>query len=123
MTPALRADLRERGVAVLASARRRRPEHDRLEHGASVMVGPRTAVAELAPSVPAVITKGGVTSAEVARSAFGASRATALGPLLPGVPLWRLVTAATDTIVQAVVPGNVGDDDTLVAVGRAFAIA
>jgi uncharacterized protein YgbK (DUF1537 family) len=120
--PALLADLRERDIAVLASARRRRPEHDLLEHGASVMAGLRTAVAELAPAVRAVITKGGITAAEVARSGFGAARARALGPVLPGVPLWRLATPATDTIVQAVVPGNVGDDDTLVAVGRAFAI-
>lgn len=122
VTPALRADLRERGTAVLASARRRRPEHELLEHGASVMAGLRAAVAELTPSLRAVITKGGITAAEVARSGFGAARATALGPVLPGVPLWRLVTPAADTIVQAVVPGNVGNDDTLVAVARAFAI-
>jgi uncharacterized protein YgbK (DUF1537 family) len=118
----LRADLHDRGVAVLASARERRPEHNRLEHGAAVMTALCAAANGIAGLLEAVIAKGGITSAEIARQGLGASAATVLGPVLPGVPAWRLASGYADNIKYAVVPGNVGDDQTLVEVARAFAI-
>jgi uncharacterized protein YgbK (DUF1537 family) len=63
-----------------------------------------------------VIAKGGVTSHEIARRAFGARRATALGQVLPGVPVWRLEATASPLgvgIPYVVFPGNVGGADDL----------
>lgn len=118
----LRAGLDGRGVAVLASERERRPEHDGLAHGAAVMSALCAAVAGVADRVQAVIGKGGITSADVARRGLGAVTATVRGPALPGVPVWELTPAGADTIGYAVVPGNVGDDRTLVDVAAAFTI-
>jgi uncharacterized protein YgbK (DUF1537 family) len=71
-----------------------------------------TAMRHLRGDVTAVIAKGGITSAEVARSGLGARTARVRGQLMPGVSVWDLVTAET-TIPYVVVPGNVGDPETL----------
>jgi uncharacterized protein YgbK (DUF1537 family) len=63
-----------------------------------------------------VVAKGGVTSHELARRSLGARRATALGQLLPGVPVWRLEAtsgALGGGIPYVVFPGNVGGPDDL----------
>jgi uncharacterized protein YgbK (DUF1537 family) len=69
-----------------------------------------TAVANLTVQPHFVVAKGGVTSHEVARRGLGARRATALGQLLPGVPVWRLETGhgLGAGIPYVVFPGNVG---------------
>jgi uncharacterized protein YgbK (DUF1537 family) len=73
------------------------------------------AVANLTVQPRFVVAKGGITSHEVARRGLGARRATALGQLLSGVPVWRLDT--TDGlgagIPYVVFPGNVGAADDL----------
>jgi len=60
------------------------------------------------------ISKGGITSIEIARAALGVREAFVLGQILPGVPVWRL---GEDTrwpgIPYVVFPGNVGGDDAL----------
>jgi uncharacterized protein YgbK (DUF1537 family) len=63
-----------------------------------------------------VVAKGGITSHEVARRGLGARRATALGQLLPGVPLWRLEQNPDLRFPGApfvVFPGNVGGEGSL----------
>src|SRR5690606_7957270 len=110
------------GLAVVSSERVRRPEHDTLEHGEHVMRALMAVVAAVRRLTGTVISKGGITGADVAREGIGADRAEVRGQVLSGVSVWDLRSAEGDDIVQIVVPGNVGEDDTLVkalrAVGR-----
>jgi uncharacterized protein YgbK (DUF1537 family) len=73
-----------------------------LETLASVTVPPRF-----------IIAKGGITSHEVARRSLGVRRATALGQLQPGVPVWRLEGARFAGVPYVVFPGNVGGPDSI----------
>jgi uncharacterized protein YgbK (DUF1537 family) len=66
-----------------------------------------------------VIAKGGITSSDVATRGLRARRATVLGQLLPGVPVWRTHPAQGRPVVLVVFPGNVGTEDGLrLAVSR-----
>lgn len=103
----------ETGYAALASERERRAEHDTLAHGESVMRVLVGVVARLRDRVDVVVTKGGITGAQVARDGLGAVLARVRGQVLPGVSVWDLHTADGRAVVQVVVPGNVGDDDAL----------
>ncbi|MEJ8281620.1 four-carbon acid sugar kinase family protein [Pseudonocardia spirodelae] len=109
----LSADLSAGGWAALASERERRAEHDTLAHGESVMRAVVGAVAALREQVDVVVTKGGITGAQVARDGLGAVSARVRGQVLPGVSVWDLTTPGGRAVVQVVVPGNVGDDDAL----------
>lgn len=60
--------------------------------------------------VSVVIAKGGITSAVTARHGLDAAAARVLGPIRPGVALWKL----DDGRDFLVVPGNVGGPDLLV---------
>lgn len=60
--------------------------------------------------VGVVIAKGGITSALTARQGLDAAAARVLGPIRPGVALWKL----DDGRDFLVVPGNVGGPDLLV---------
>lgn len=101
------------GLAMLASDRTRSTSHNTLEHGERVMAALTTAVSELRHEVATVISKGGITSAEVARHGLKATRATVLGQVLPGVSVWSIDVTPDHAITYVVVPGNVGGDDTL----------
>lgn len=118
----VRQRLEESGLAVVASERIRRPEHDTLEHGEHVMRALMVVVAAVRDLTGTVISKGGITGADVAREGIGADLAAVRGQVLSGVSVWDLRSADGDDIVQIVVPGNVGEDDTLLkalsAVGR-----
>jgi len=122
LATAATADLTDRGLAILASERVRRAEHHRLDHGEAVMRALCAAVAQLRHhGLTAVIAKGGITSAEVARHGLGARRARVRGPLLTGVARWR-VPVGTATVDYAVVPGNVGGARTLIDVAHALGV-
>jgi uncharacterized protein YgbK (DUF1537 family) len=103
-------------VIVLATERLRSTEHNTLAHGERVMTALTTAVAALLTEVDVVVAKGGITSAEVARTGIGATSAVVLGQVLPGVSVWRLVARDGREVLYVVVPGNVGGPDTLVRV-------
>jgi uncharacterized protein YgbK (DUF1537 family) len=61
-----------------------------------------------------VLAKGGITSSDIATRALSMSQARVVGPLLPGVPLWRSDrTARWPGLLYLVFPGNVGDEDAL----------
>jgi uncharacterized protein YgbK (DUF1537 family) len=61
-----------------------------------------------------VVAKGGITSIEVARAALGARRATVLGQIESGVPVWRLdPTSRWADLPYVVFPGNVGGESAL----------
>lgn len=116
----VRHDLRTRQVAVLASERERRPHHSDLTTASTVMAALVDVTALVAGEVGAVIAKGGITSAAVARDGFGAARARVLGQLEPGVSLWDLELTPHRRMPYAVIPGNVGDDNTLLHIAGAF---
>ena len=113
---AARERLAATGLAVVTTERHRRADHNTLRHGELVMQALTTAVRELMPDVEAVVAKGGITSAELARTGVGASRALVRGQVLPGVSVWDLVSAEGEDRLYVVVPANVGGPDALVDV-------
>ncbi|GAB3618246.1 four-carbon acid sugar kinase family protein [Okibacterium endophyticum] len=109
-------------VVVVSTERRRSAEHNTLDHGEKVMAALTTAVRALMPNVSVVVSKGGITSAEVARVGIGATSATVLGQVLPGVSVWRMTAYDSREILYVVVPGNVGGQNTLMTVLEAVGI-
>ncbi|WP_241991104.1 four-carbon acid sugar kinase family protein [Cryobacterium sp. Hh38] len=74
-----------------------------------------------------VIAKGGITSSDVAALGLQIRHAIVRGPMLPGiVSLWQPVNGPAAGIPYIVFAGNVGDDESLLAVVRtlsAFGVA
>ncbi len=61
-----------------------------------------------------LISKGGITSHDLAVRALGGRRIEVLGQLLPGVPLWQLgAESRWPNLSYVVFPGNVGGPDAL----------
>ena len=107
-------------VVIVTSERVRSSDHHTLAHGEAVMRALTTAVEELLPTVDVVVAKGGITSAEVARVGIGATSAQVKGQVLPGVSVWSLIDRAGRDVTYIVVPGNVGNPETLIEVLRAL---
>jgi uncharacterized protein YgbK (DUF1537 family) len=62
-----------------------------------------------------LLAKGGITSSDVATQGLGVKRATVLGQILPGVPVWRTGPESRfPGLVYIVFPGNVGGEQALV---------
>lgn len=121
LAKSLEEQLGSAGLAIVATERVRRAEHVDPLSGQRVMAALTKVVSMVRDSCDAVITKGGITSADVARVSFGASTARVLGQIAVGVPLWEL--DVQDRVVSyAVVPGNVGTPDTLVDVARMLGV-
>jgi uncharacterized protein YgbK (DUF1537 family) len=114
----LAGDARDRidrlGLAVVATGRVREPAL--VDPDAQRRVA--TALAHVARRVRAgvVVAKGGITAAVTARAGLDARVARVIGPILPGVALWRLAEG-TDYVV---VPGNVGGPGLLADVVAAI---
>lgn len=112
------ARLRERldssGLAVLAVAGPRSERLSNLSGGMQIArrVAETIAVADRPEAL--VVLKGGVTSAVALRAGLRAAQADVVGPVMPGVALWRIVEPSPRSVL--VVPGNVGDDDLLVRI-------
>jgi uncharacterized protein YgbK (DUF1537 family) len=104
------------GLAVVTSERVRLTEHDTLAHGERVMTALTEVVQAVLPEVEVVVSKGGITSAEVASTGLGARSAVVLGQVLPGVSVWELEARDGRMLLYVVVPGNVGGPETLVDV-------
>ncbi|OPZ20919.1 MAG: hypothetical protein BWZ10_00583 [candidate division BRC1 bacterium ADurb.BinA364] len=69
-----------------------------------------------------LLAKGGITSSDLATKALGVRRATVLGQILPGVPVWRLgEESAMPGLAYIVFPGNVGETDALTAIANLMA--
>jgi len=115
--------LADRGFTVVTTERERLAEHNTLDHGRLVMQALTTSVRALLPNVEVVVSKGGITSADVARIGIGATRATVLGQVLPGVSVWKLVAVDGRERLYVVVPGNVGEPDALVKVLDALGLS
>lgn len=108
--------LEESHFGFITTERTRLAEHNTLEHGEKVMEALISAITQIEPLVEAVIAKGGITSAEVARQGIGAKSAWVLGQILPGISLWKIEDRTGRSLYYVVVPGNVGDSKTLVSV-------
>jgi uncharacterized protein YgbK (DUF1537 family) len=111
------------GLGIVASDRHRDRTHNTLDHGERVMTALTTATERLRGAVDVVVSKGGITSAEIARVGLGARTATVLGQVLPGVSAWRVETPEHEEKLYLVVPGNVGDPSTLIDVLAAVGVA
>lgn len=63
------------------------------------------------------LTKGGITSHDIAVNALSVKKATVLGQISPGVPVWKLAKRTnflhSDNTPLIVFPGNVGEKKTL----------
>ncbi len=113
---ALKVSIAQTSFGFVTSERNRRFEHNTLEHGEKVMKAIIVTVQGLCALVDVVVAKGGITSAEVARAGIGAKEAWVLGQILPGISAWKLVGKSGREYLYIVVPGNVGDQDTLIRV-------
>jgi uncharacterized protein YgbK (DUF1537 family) len=61
-----------------------------------------------------ILTKGGITSSDVATHGLGVRRAMVLGQILPGVPVWQLGAETRHPGLSYIVfPGNVGGPEAL----------
>lgn len=56
-----------------------------------------------------IITKGGITSSDIATKALGVTKATVSGQIKPGIPVWQ----TNKNLSYIVFPGNVGSETTL----------
>jgi uncharacterized protein YgbK (DUF1537 family) len=106
------ASLEQNPVTILATQRLRRREHQTLPAAARMMHGLVSIAARVKTEASAVVCKGGITSAAIAKEGFGATTARVLGQVADGVAIWELPLQER-TIPYIVVPGNIGDDDTL----------
>lgn len=108
--------LQGNSLAIITSERHRLSEHNTLAHGEKVMDSLICAVKELCTYADIVVSKGGITSAEVARSGIGAVDAWVLGQILPGISVWKVKDRGNRELLLVIVPGSVGDSDTLMNV-------
>ncbi|QPZ38314.1 four-carbon acid sugar kinase family protein [Paramicrobacterium chengjingii] len=118
----IRSQLDERPFAYLTTERQRQESHGTLEHGERVMSGLTHAVRAVLSQVDVIIAKGGITSAEVARTGIGARSALVLGQVLPGISVWCMTDHTGREVLYIVVPGNVGDERTLTDVLAALSL-
>lgn len=71
-------------------------------------------VARLTARPRFIIAKGGITSSDVGTRALGVKRATVMGQIAPGVPVWQTGPESKFPYIPYVIfPGNVGEDTTL----------
>ncbi|GAA3942528.1 four-carbon acid sugar kinase family protein [Microbacterium soli] len=118
---AVRADLRERGIALLITERGRKETHNTLRHGELVMSFLTSIVSRVASHAASIVTKGGITASEVIRVGLGAAEATVEGQVIPGVSVWRVETSSR-AWMTTIVPGNVGETDTVATILRSLGV-
>ncbi len=122
LTAVVRSDLLRDGSAIIATPRANVSGDAFTSVGAPLMQMLVEVVTAVRSDLDGVISKGGITSAEVARRGLGASRARVCGQLAPGVALWDVPSVGRH-VPCAIVPGNVGGPETLVDIARAFGVA
>jgi uncharacterized protein YgbK (DUF1537 family) len=105
------------GLAVVATPRERPEATQSFEAGKRIAENLACVVRMIDPRPGAVVSKGGITSAVLAREGLGARAGLVLGPLVDGVALWQ-VDGDRGRIPFVVFPGNVGTDGTLLDIVR-----
>ncbi len=113
LTAALAASLPVTRVCVLSTPRQPLPAHLNLATGEQIMDAVVQVARGLDGQFAAVVSKGGITSARLARDAFAVPVAYVHGQVLPGIPVWELGYPPAGAVRQVVVPGNVGEPAAL----------
>ena len=113
LTAAVAAALPQTRVCVLSTPRQALPAHLNLATGEQIMDAVVQVARGLDGQFAAVVSKGGITSARLARDAFAVPVAYVHGQVLPGIPVWELGYPPAGAVRQVVVPGNVGEPDAL----------
>ena len=113
-------ELIEKGVTVAVYTKRKllSLENDTPEAALLRSVKISDAVQSLVGSLkvtPAfVVAKGGITSSDVGTKALQVKRATVLGQIRPGIPVWQTGSESRfPGIPYVIFPGNVGEETTL----------
>lgn len=71
-------------------------------------------IAKLSVRPNFIIAKGGITSSDVGTKALKVKRATVMGQIKPGIPVWMTgEESAFPNMPYIIFPGNVGEDETL----------
>ncbi len=92
----------------------RTSEMEFLETGRNVMLALCEVIRRIKLRPEYIVVKGGTTSIEVARTGLGVRKATVLGQIISGTPVWQLGKESYWPDIPCVVfPGNVGDDNAL----------
>ncbi len=107
------ASLQAGMVAVLSTPRSTSIPHLSFAAGEKIMDVVVATVSELQGQFAAVITKGGITSARIARDALGMRVAYVRGQVAGGIPVWADGFPPTGAMDQVVVPGNVGPPNAI----------
>ncbi|MCR2762832.1 hypothetical protein NQ152_04850 [Microbacterium sp. zg.B48] len=122
LAEAAKAVLAESPLVIISSERTRSEDHGTLQHGQRVMEALTACVARLVADVDLVVSKGGITSAEVARAGIGATQALVQGQIRPGVSVWQLEDSTGRSLEYVVVPGNVGSRGTIAEILDRFRV-
>ena len=101
--------------------RERPPGTTSLGAGELIAAGLAQVVAGVRPRPSLLVAKGGITAAVTLREGVGAAEADVVGPVEPGVSLWKARWPDGSELAYLVVPGNVGDDDLLARLVAAVA--
>lgn len=109
-----------RGESVAIYTRRERldlnsaDKEDELRLATRISDGVVQIIADLKIRPNFIIAKGGITSSDVATRGLSLRRATVMGQILPGIPVWRTGEESKFPGMPYVIfPGNVGDEDSL----------
>jgi uncharacterized protein YgbK (DUF1537 family) len=101
-------------ACVLATPRQPLPAHLNFAAGQQIMDVVVRAAGLVAGGFSAVVSKGGITSARLARDALRVPVAYVRGQVLPGIPVWELgFPPGEAALCQVVVPGNVGAPEAM----------
>lgn len=85
-----------------------------LKRSVKISGGVQRMVGELRVEPAFVVAKGGITSADVGTKALRVTRATVLGQICPGIPVWQTGSESRfPGIPYVIFPGNVGETGTL----------
>ena len=113
------AAIREGQTAVVFTRRERfeLPDDDKeaqLRVSVEISDALSSIVANLQERPSFLITKGGITSSDVGTKALRVKRATVMGQVKPGIPVWMTGHESKFSNLPLIIfPGNVGDIDTL----------
>ena len=113
------------GESVVIYTRRERldlnaaDKEEELRLAARISEGLVQIIADLKIRPNFIIAKGGITSSDVATRGLSLHKATVMGQILPGIPVWR---AGKDSkfpeMPYVIFPGNVGGDESLLEAVR-----
>ena len=89
-------------------------KEDELRLAVKISDAVQSLVGKLKTAPSFIIAKGGITSSDIGTKALKVRKATVLGQIRPGIPVWQLGQESRFPMMPYVIfPGNVGDDKTL----------